>query len=68
MGLNCLKLHYNWRQVGDDSGEMGEDYDFHEVGRHGVVTIRRDNLDTYSVIFEDGRLEMIYNPNHAFFS
>ncbi len=68
MKSNCLMLHYNWRQVGNSSDDMGEDYDTHEVGKNGVVEIRMANPDTYSVIFDDGRFEVIYNPNHAFFS
>jgi hypothetical protein len=74
MSKKCTALHYNWRQCGDANDTWGEDYDFHEVGKNGVTRIvnmtPRENYcgpGFYDVFFDDGRVEVIYNANRAFY-
>ena len=58
-------IDYNW-YAGD---EHGDDYQTHQVGSAGVVRIldvSDHNAVTYRVEFEDGRAELIFNPNRVF--
>jgi prolipoprotein diacylglyceryltransferase len=70
----CVKLHYNWRQCGEANDMWGEDYDVYEVGKGSVTNIILEDMpegfiggDIYSVIFEDGSYQTIYNPNQVFY-
>lgn len=66
------QLQYNWRQTGRAGGVYGESFDFYVVGRDGVAEIVNaipdcdsgyTGNDFYNVLFEDGSVETIYNPN-----
>lgn len=68
MDNKCVKLWFNFRQV--DDGELaGEDYDIHEVGKNGVAAIIDHMVvgGPFSILFNDGRSEKIFNPNRAFY-
>lgn len=66
------EIRFNWRQVGDINDGLGEDYDFYEVGKKGVVRISNmtptdyTGPEFYDVDFRDGRTVTIYNVNQAF--
>ncbi len=69
MKNKCVKLQFNFVQR-NDGEEAGEDYHEHEVGHNKVVNIERHSTqvhDFFTVKFEEGREEIIYNPNRAFF-
>lgn len=60
------EIHFNWF-----STKGGEEYAEHKVGERGVVGIRNEcieSLECYAVDFEDGRCELIYNPNRVFYT
>lgn len=74
MSLKCTKLWFNLRPYGDTKTGLDTIYDKFEVGKDGVVKIRNmtpicDNPppDSYDIVFEDGSVQTIYNPNRAFY-
>lgn len=61
------EIHFNWFST----TENGEDYFEHSVGKRGVKSIGNEGIDSvecYAIDFEDGRRELIYNPNRVFYS
>lgn len=67
--MKVKKLKYNWRQVGSTESRdgAGEDYDYFEVGRDGVIEIQEwlpggDIPLNYLAIFED-KVIRVFNPN-----
>ena len=77
--MTITKIHYNWHQIGEASGECCEDYHFAEIGKksiHGngkiVVEItevrpRHEADKTYFFVkYEDQSGIRIYNPNIVF--
>ncbi len=65
--MKITKLHYNWYYSSE-----GEDYEVAEVGKNRVVEIRAilpkcdgDKL-AYSIIYDNGNVETIFNPNKVF--
>ena len=61
------EIHFNWFSL----SECGEEYREHKVGKEGVKAIRNECTDSvacYAVDFEDGRCEIVYNPNRVFYS
>jgi len=66
--MKITGIQYNWRQVADDD-EIGEDYDYAEVGVESVVAItdNRLNLGSFNIIFENGAMIELFNPNKIYY-
>jgi len=60
------EIYFNWF-----STEVGEEYGEHKVGERGVKVIKNgctEHILCYAIDFDDGRCELIYNPNRVFYS
>jgi len=66
--MKITAIQYNWRQVADDD-EMGEDYDYSEVGVDSVVSItdNRPKLGSFNIIFENRTMIELFNPNKIYY-
>lgn len=69
MGKVITEIRYNWRQVIDNGRDAGEDFDYYEVGKIGVISITEHlpkgegDKWCYVVDFENGERRTIFNPN-----
>lgn len=69
---SIVKIWYNFVQY-NDGKEAGESYELHAIGVNGVIKITENipggvyGLAYYSIHFENGYEERIYNPNRVFF-
>lgn len=69
--MKVKQITFNWFQRGSTSDRdgAGEDYDFYEVGRKGVVEIIENEPHNgfqkwnYVIKCEDGSTYRVFNPN-----
>ncbi len=66
--VEIKRLSCNWRQELQKAGDVvcgGAECDVFEVGKDGVEKIMSSGPRQYTVMFDDGRMTEIYNPNKA---
>lgn len=71
--MRVKKVRFNWFQSGStvDSEGAGEDWDYVEVGKNGVIQIVENEPHNgqqkwnYLVILKDGGGSRIFNPNYV---
>ena len=59
------EIRFNWCATNDE----GEEYQSHVVGKLGVKSITdctEDKIPCFRVVFDDGKAELIFNPNRVF--
>ena len=59
------EIRFNWFH----SNVSGEEWTTHIVGQHGVKSITdctEDKIPCFRVTFDDGKAELIFNPNRVF--
>jgi len=69
--MRVKQINYNWHQTGSvtDPDGVGENYDWFEVGKKGVIEIieykPENGLQTWNFVikFEDGTVYRVFNPN-----